>query len=455
MSRREIKFLDILLGDELVGRLSKMGDVIQFLGEPEYLENRDRPTLSLSMNGLDPLHGDEATRRAFGEAGTQWTRSIGRLPAFFENLLPEGALREMLAQARGVSVDDQFELLAACGGSLTGAVVARPSSQEELDFGHGQAHVKGLMGADDEACWSPVKKPMTTGFSLAGQQMKLAVSMDPGTRRYTLKTQDARGVDIVAKMPSREHPQAVELEFSGLSLAHAAGVNTPPFWMDDATRLDVPNIKTMCPGGSFLAIERFDRPHGGKGHSIHIEDWCQLTGRRPMEKYAPEWAFVLGLRALRAYSPERFSDAQEFIRRQVVNVLMGNTDAHLKNFSMLYKDGRHPSLSPAYDLVPIIAYLGDGRYALNEKVEEMFQKMRVADFERVGHAAGFAPKAVAKEVRETVERVRATWPSLLRELPLDPKVSRKIEQRLDNLPLVKEMAPTSAPSAAPRRGMRR
>src|SRR5260363_36538 len=83
------QFLDVYLGATLVGRLSKTGDIVQFLGDESYLENPHRPTLSLSYNSLDEITGDADTREIFTKSGTRWTRSLGAVPAFFENLLPE------------------------------------------------------------------------------------------------------------------------------------------------------------------------------------------------------------------------------------------------------------------------------------------------------------------------------------------------------------------------------
>jgi len=130
---------------------------------------------------------------------------------------------------------------------------------------------------------------------------------------------------------------------------------------------------------------------------------------------------------------------------------MGNTDAHLKNFSFIYPDGRLPRLSPAYDMVPIIAYLGDGRYALNEKVEAMFQQMTAEDFTRVAQAAGFAPKAVAKEVKRAVEQIQDAWPALLADLPIEEGLREKISVRLDTLPLARSVMTTNSGRPAKRR----
>src|SRR5260363_214369 len=90
------------------------------------------PALSLSYNSLDEITGDADTREIFTKSGTRWTRSLGAVPAFFENLLPEGALLDWIADQRQVSTHDAFELLAATGSSLPGALVIRPSDIERL-----------------------------------------------------------------------------------------------------------------------------------------------------------------------------------------------------------------------------------------------------------------------------------------------------------------------------------
>src|SRR5260364_485872 len=102
------QFLDVYLGATLVGRLSKTGDIVQFLGDESYLENPHRPTLSLSYNSLDEFTGDADTREIFTKSGPRWTRSLGAVPAFFEDLLREGALLDWLAERRQVSTHDAF-----------------------------------------------------------------------------------------------------------------------------------------------------------------------------------------------------------------------------------------------------------------------------------------------------------------------------------------------------------
>src|SRR5260364_72858 len=119
----------------------------------------------------------------------------------------------------------------------------------------------------------------------------------------------------------------------------------------------------------------------------------------------------------------------------------GKYRRHLKNFSFIYPDGRYPRLSPAYDMVPVIAYLGAGRYALNEEVEKMYQSMSLDDFLRVAKAAHFAPRAVAREIRQTLERICDVWPAALKDLPVPDELRMKILARIDGIALLRSALP--------------
>ncbi len=416
--------------------------MVQFFGDESYLEDPNRPTLSLSYNSLDEITGDADTREIFTKPGTRWTRALGSVPAFFENLLPEGALLGWIANQRGVSVHEPFELLAATGLSLPGALVIRPSDIAHIGA-RLERHAAALQkGSHDDMRALPVAAPIEGAFSLAGQQMKLAISMVEKGRRYTLKTRAATGQEIIAKLPSRTRSDIVELEYAGMRLAQLAGVHVPDFWLESTDTLDIDGIEQLCPAGRFLAVARFDRAAGQP--AIHMEDWCQVNGRRPKDKYGPPSPYITALKAMHAYSPDRYEDARQFFRRQVVNVMMGNTDAHLKNFSFIYPDGRYPRLSPAYDLVPIIAYLGTGLYSLNEQIERRYQNMMLDDFLRVAKEAHFAPRAVAREIGQTLERIRDVWPAALRELPISDDLRMKIRARMDGIALIKSALPASA-----------
>lgn len=97
-----------------------------------------------------------------------------------------------------------------------------------------------------------------------------------------------------------------------------------------------------------LAVERFDRGPGGT--RIHVEEFAQVLGFEPRRKYGRNLQddYAAMLRILDSLSANPAQDVQEFIRRFIAFILMGNTDAHLKNWALIYRDGIHPELAPLY-----------------------------------------------------------------------------------------------------------
>ena len=112
--------------------------------------------------------------------------------------------------------------------------------------------------------------------------------------------------------------------------------------------------------GKALVVERFDRAAGAR--RIHMEDFAQVFGLFPDDKYAHR-SYANLASVLWAETGER--GAYEFVRRLVFSVLIGNGDMHLKNWSLLYPDGRTPVLSPTYDFAATVPYIPGDKLALN------------------------------------------------------------------------------------------
>ena len=129
-----------------------------------------------------------------------------------------------------------------------------------------------------------------------------------------------------------------------MTLARLIGMDVPETRLvniDEVGNLpeDIGNLS-----GQALAVKRFDRSDDGS--AVHIEDFAQVFGVYPEDKYkrasARNIAAVIG-----AEGSEE--DVAEFIRRLTFNVLIGNADMHLKNWSLIYPDRRNAALAPAYD----------------------------------------------------------------------------------------------------------
>ncbi|TDQ14848.1 type II toxin-antitoxin system HipA family toxin [Phyllobacterium brassicacearum] len=374
-----------------------------------------RPLVSLAWQGRSE---DETTARLTNRGDK--IMHGGLLPPFFENLLPEGALRELVAKEFGAGNFDNFDVLGRLGQDLPGAVVAR-----------WEAGTKAPTTTRAERVEVPETSPRIR-FSVAGVQLKFSMTMKHGS--LTIPAVDNEG-EIILKTPARHYERVPEAEYIALKLAEAVGVRVVDAWLVDADQIDGIPVEFLPSGAKSLAVRRFDR------HAEHrrtqIEDFAQILGAVGNQKYTKgNEATVMNI--VHRFSADPRGELLEAVRRIVVNILIGNGDAHLKNWSFLYPDAGDISLSPAYDLVPTFLY-GDDDMALPFGNNNNPYTVGTRRFERAAGLLKVDPKLLVKEVRLTVEKALDIWPGLLKDLPLTSDANRPIINRLDKLQLVREI----------------
>lgn len=340
-----------------------------------------------------------------------------RVPTFFSNLLPDpdGPLRALVVAAAGAREDQEMRLLAHLGEDLPGAVRVRAAAE---------------LGG--EAPYPlPTRSVHFAGtrlrFSLAGVQLKFSMVRDG--KQLTLPA-SGQGGDWIVKLPDGRFPGVPEAEYATMEWARASGLDVPELELVTHGQLaEIPDTRdAIAEPALCLAIRRFDRGPGGA--RVHIEDFAQVFGRASYQKYnedlpagEPSLGFERLARAVRAYAPD---DRREFVRRLVFMVLSGNADAHLKNWSFIYPDGRTPRLSPAYDLVPTIVFEGtDQELALPMFGMRAFADITVETFGRLGKALNESTEAVERWVAEDVERIMDAWPGVG---PLDTDVRYRLTE---------------------------
>ena len=127
---------------------------------------------------------------------------------------------------------------------------------------------------------------------------------------------------------------------------------------------------------------------------IHMEDFAQVLVKYPHQKYNSANYEQVG-KVLYDFSGDGLADAQQYARRLLVNILLANGDAHLKNWSLLYQDKITPRLSPAYDIVTTSVYIEDEtKYALNlGKTKEWFT-VTTANFQAWADKSGIPWRAI-------------------------------------------------------------
>ena len=323
--------IGVFLFNQPAGALSLVGGRLSFQYRPDWLARPQAMALSQSLP-LGPEPFDDHQCRAF-----------------FAGLLPEGNLRRLIAQQCQVSTQNDFALLNAIGGECAGAITFVPVGHSIVN--EEQGGVEWLDEAQLIALLDELpRRPMLVGrdgirLSLAGAQDKLPVMFDG--ERIGLPKAGQVSTHILKPAIATVENSVINEGFC-LALAQAMGMPAA-----QAQIFQVNNIQV-------LLVARYDRRAGVDGQSqrIHQEDFCQALGVVPEMKYQNEGGpnlkacFDLLRKATRPSAPQvlRLLDAVVF------NALIGNHDAHAKNFSLLYATGTTPTLAPLYDLLSTAVY---------------------------------------------------------------------------------------------------
>lgn len=311
--------LDVYFFDEKVGVLTEKNSRLSF----KYLETASRP-ISLAL----PLQ-----KEAFDD---RWSRG------FFENLLPEGDLRKIIAKLKGFSANNPFAFLREFGEECAGAVSLHLSGLKKKETAKPVLLLKKDL---DELFENRVKVPMLVGedvrLSLAGAQDKIALICKGG--EFYIPNSENVSTHII-KPDNLAFEGLVYNEYFCMILAKILGF--------EVAECDIEETKK----GLYYCTKRYDR--GGKRaiKRVHQEDFCQalgLMGKKYQKDGGPSIKQCFKLIENHSVSP--LADKMQFLRLTVFNFVIGNSDAHGKNFSFLYtKQGI--KLAPFYDLVSTQVY---------------------------------------------------------------------------------------------------
>lgn len=398
--------LTVSLNEQRVGTITRLiNETLVLTFDPAYESQRERPILSLSFKG--PLES-----LVLGKSKT-----TTRLSPFFSNLLPEGHLRDYLAHKLDIDPAREFFLLAALGQDLPGAVIVEPLGE--------------LSDAKFDPSGKGNRDPAILRFSLAGVQLKFsAVARAKGT--FTVPA-NGQGGSWIVKLPSEKYLQVPEAEHGMLQFARLVGIEVPQFKLVPTSSITGLPKEFRNITADSLAVKRFDRTvSGGR---IHMEDFAQVYGIYPQDKYEKAGCGHIGRVLVAECGVDSYC---EFIRRLVFTVAIGNGDMHLKNWSLLYVDPCRPVLSPAYDFVPTISYIENDTLALNLGGTKNFHDVTLEKFEKLATQAKASEKLTLKVVKETIETIRSAWDESKFELSLPRKVRQDIENHMDKLTLFKQ-----------------
>jgi serine/threonine-protein kinase HipA len=320
----------VYLGDEPAGQLIlKENGNLQFRYEGGY----PGPPISQALPVQADAHPHSVCRAVFG------------------GLLLEGEGRKAIAKNFGISVGNDYALLEELGGDCAGALTLVPPgtalpkeprlrrlSAEELDETIRELPTRPL-AADPEA---------GTRLSLAGAQPKLPVIVEG--EAISLPLNAAAATTHIIKPEPPAFPGLVDNELFCMELARGVELPTAPVARRE-TRSGVP----------YLIVERYDRDLTVDPiRRLHQEDFCQALGRPSDRKYQAEGgpSVEQAVSLLRRASAVPARDLPTLWKALVFNWLIGNCDAHGKNYSLLYDAGTKATLAPLYDLLSTTSYEG-------------------------------------------------------------------------------------------------
>lgn len=332
----------------------------------------------------------------------------GGMPLWFKSLLPQGPMRRYLASRHGLHELDEFELLLALGEDLPGAVQLVSTLESQLPRRSRRPSSDARpTGALEPGIFAP-------RHSLSGFQWKLSVQAD---ERGIVVPVSGRQGEWIAKFENGTYPHLPEIETATMAWAAKAGIHCAETRLEHRDRFL--NLPSDFPTGSGMVLlsRRFDRKPW-----THMEDFSQILDRPDQFAGTAEEVGVV----IAALCPEQ--DVREYLRRLVFCVLSGNGDAHLKNWTLTYPDGRSARLSPAYDLVPTRIWLRNQDLVLPLGGERVFDRLTATHFGPMASLTGIGGETMTALVATAASQVRAAWKQV-RHL-FDPRHHQGIEAHL-------------------------
>jgi serine/threonine-protein kinase HipA len=347
---------------------------------------------------------------------------------YFAGILPDESKREIIARNLGISERNDYAMLERIGGECAGAVTFLPAGEglPERNYGYRTLSPPQLAALLREL----PKRPLLAGdegirLSLAGAQDKLAVRIEHG--EVCIPLGGAPSTHILK--PAVERFDGVVFnEALCMKLAVAAG-------------LPAAAVETRSVDGlDYLLVERYDRVHRQAPgvepvlERLHQEDFCQALGLVSEHKYQKEGGPSLKqcFALLRAVSSAPVLDLVRLLEAVIFNYLVGNNDAHGKNFSLLYRGPGEVRLAPLYDVISTVYYPELSRdMAMRIGSEYSSEKVTARDFAQLAEEAGLAKPLVRARVPEVAGRLIAALAKMEIAHPAARKVAALIRQRAE------------------------
>ena len=399
------KMLDVYFHEKIIGKLvqDNHGDM-SFTYTADWLSAPNSIRISCSL----PLQKEPFKRRS--------------CQAFFGGMLPEENQRTLIAKNLGISANNDFSMLEKIGGECAGALSFIPAG-EEFNLNKGEYHALTGSALPNILRELPLR-PLLAGkegvrLSLAGVQDKLAVHVEDET--ISIPLNNAPSTHIL-KPDFTVYNGVIFNEAFCLTLAKQIGLLVADVEIKKAEDIN------------FLLVKRYDRIiSGSEIKRVHQEDFCQALGITSINKYQNEGGPSLKqcFDLIRIESSVPVIDLEKMLNAVIFNYLIGNCDAHGKNFSLLYLD--QFQLAPLYDLICTLYYKDlDKKMAMKLGGEYSINAITAENFNKLADEIGFAKPAVRRRILELIERILSTLPAVEIHHEIQAGVAEIIKERCLN-----------------------
>lgn len=367
MSVKKLKKLSVRLYGKEVGILEERA------GKMRFRYNTGVTTaISLSLPIIEEVYPERACK------------------AYFGGLLPENhQIRKALGIRYKINPNNDFALLAAIGNDCAGAVSFYPVETPETSYSY--LPLKGDLISEEELEEHlknlPTKPYMGRRLSLAGVQEKTPISMIDG--KFVLPSDESPTTHII-KPPLERFPETVINEYICLKTGAELGFSAPRVEIKQAG-------KTF-----FFLIERFDRiVKDNKIKRLHHEDFTQALGIKAEDKYNVTFRDCASL--LR-HTTQPAKEKLTFLSYVIYNYLIGNCDAHGKNFSLLYLENG-TFLAPLYDVLCTMVYDLEHEMSMKIGKAKYIEDVTRKDWALFAEQLEIAPSLVFKELQGQMNRL--------------------------------------------------
>lgn len=376
---------------------------LSFTYDEDYRADRDSTPISLSMPLSTGRHTNKVVR------------------AYLDGLLPDSdAARQRWGQQYGANPRNPFSLLRHVGRDAAGAVQILPPEEDAPDSAERSGDIEWL--SDDDLAtltnelathggeWDPGR--FGGRWSLAGAQPKIALFQDPRTRAWGIP-RDSTPTNCIIKPALSAFGRHHVNEALCQRTAEQAGLL--------AARVDLVEIADV----RAVISHRYDRLQDSEGHwhRVHQEDLCQALGVPPSLKYQTDGGpglAAIGTLFQQLSFEDRILSAERFFKGLALNILIGGTDAHAKNYSLTLIGGR-AQLSPLYDVASAACYPQYERLESAMKVGAHWKFLDIgdADWKKAGAQLGVHSEQAISWVEELRGKLPGALERAVASLPQD------------------------------------